>query len=203
MPAAALATVRVPLPTLAPGKSTKHLGKLMKPSVDERKTQSDGGLDDVLAQMRDERIQLMSLVVQTYRHLNDNLANELEQAAGISPVFFDVLIHVAATPDSRLTMNRLSSQVALTTGGLTRLVDRMVEAGLVVRQNSSSDRRSIQVLLTEAGQDTLKRAIAAHVESIDRHLVAPLNDNDRGSLAITLGKVLGQDPSSDEVLYVR
>jgi DNA-binding MarR family transcriptional regulator len=100
-------------------------------------------------------------------------------------------------------MSRLSSQVALTTGGMTRLVDRMVEAGLVVRQNSPSDRRTIHVVLTEAGHTALKRAVAAHVEAIDRHLIAPLNDNDRASLASTLGKVLGQEPLSDDVLYVR
>jgi DNA-binding MarR family transcriptional regulator len=153
--------------------------------------------------MHDERIQLMSLVAKTYRHLADNLARQLEQAVGISPVFFDVLIHIAVAPGSQLTMSRLSSQVALTNGGMTRLVDRMVEAGLVLRQNSSSDRRSIQVVLTEAGQKVLKRAVAAHVENIDRYLVAPLDDNDRASLAVTLGKVLGHEPSGDDVLSVR
>ena len=45
-------------------------------------------------------------------------------------------------------MSRLSSDVALTTGGVTRLVDRMVEAGLVARENCPSDRRSIYVVLT-------------------------------------------------------
>jgi DNA-binding MarR family transcriptional regulator len=152
--------------------------------------------------MHDERIELISLVVQTYRRLTNNLGRELEEAVGISPVFFDVLIHVAAAPGSRLTMSQLSFQVALTTGGVTRLVDRMVEAGLVVRQHSWRDRRSIHVVLTEVGQEVLERAIAAHVESIDRHLVAPLNDNDRASLTVTLGKLLGQDPSDDDALYV-
>jgi hypothetical protein len=42
--------------------------------------------------------------------------------ANIPPVFFDALIHVAATS-------------ALTTSGVTRLVDPMVEIGLVVREN--------------------------------------------------------------------
>jgi DNA-binding MarR family transcriptional regulator len=63
-------------------------------------------------------------------------------------------------------MSRLSSQVALTTGGMTRLVDRMVVAGLVLRQNSSSDRRSVQVVLTEAGEEALNRAIAALISAM-------------------------------------
>jgi DNA-binding MarR family transcriptional regulator len=87
-------------------------------------------------------------------------------------------------------MSRLSDQVALTKGGVTRLIDRMVKAGLVVRENSASDRRSIHVAPTGVGHEILKRAIATHVESIDRHLIAPLNDNDRASLTVTLTKVL-------------
>jgi DNA-binding MarR family transcriptional regulator len=145
----------------------------------------------------------MSLVVHTYRHLANNLARELELAVGIPPIFFDVLVHVETAPGGRLTMSRLSEQVALTTGGMTRLVDRMVAAGLVVRENSSKDRRRIHVVLTGAGQDVLERAIAAHIESIDHHLVAPLNNNYRASLDVTLSTVLGLEPISDHILYVR
>ena len=58
-------------------------------------------------------------------------------------------------PEGRLTMSRLSTDVALTTGGVTRLVDRMAEAGLVSRQNCPNDRRSIHVVLTPAGQAVL------------------------------------------------
>ena len=72
-------------------------------------------------------------------------------------------------------MSTLSSNVALTTGGVTRLVDRMAEAGLVARENCPSDRRSIHVVLTPEGRAVLERAIAQHVDSIDRHLMAHLD----------------------------
>jgi DNA-binding MarR family transcriptional regulator len=80
--------------------------------------------------------------------------------------------------------------VSLTTGGVTRLVDRMVEAGLVARQNCPSDRRSVHVVLTPAGESTLGRAIGEHIEGIDRHLMAPLNDADRAALAAALSKLV-------------
>ena len=91
----------------------------------------EDGTCGVLGQIDDERIQLMGLIVRTHRRLTDTLGRELEQSVGIPLVFFDVLIHVGAAPDGRLTMSRLSTDVALTTGGVTRLVDRMVDAGLV------------------------------------------------------------------------
>ncbi len=150
----------------------------------------DEGTCGVLGQMDDERIQLMGLLVRTHRRLTDTLGRELEQSVGIPLVFFDVLIHVGAAPDGRLTMSRLSSDVALTTGGVTRLVDRMVDAGLVERQNCPSDRRSVHVVLTAEGRTLLNQAVAAHIDGIDRHLMAHLDDADRAALAAALGKVL-------------
>ena len=144
----------------------------------------------VLAQMEDERIQLMGLIVRTHRRLTDTLGRELEQSVGIPLVFFDVLIHVAAAPEARLTMSRLSADVALTTGGVTRLVDRMADAGLVERQNCPSDRRSVYVVMTQKGQAVLDQAVASHIEGIDRHLMAHLEDPDRAALADALTKVL-------------
>jgi DNA-binding MarR family transcriptional regulator len=149
-----------------------------------------GGTCGVLGQMDDDRIRLMTLIVRTHRRLTDTLGRELEQNVGIPLVFFDVLIHVGAAPDRRLTMSRLSADVALTTGGVTRLVDRMVEAGLVARQNCPSDRRSIYVVLTPEGQEVLDRAVAAHIDGIDRHLVAHLDVRDRAALEGALLKVL-------------
>jgi MarR family transcriptional regulator, 2-MHQ and catechol-resistance regulon repressor len=144
----------------------------------------------VLGQMDDDRIRLMGLIVRSHRRLTDCLGRELEQAVGIPLVFFDVLINVGAAPDGWLTMSRLSSDVALTTGGVTRLVDRMVDAGLVERQHCPNDRRSVRVVLTVEGRSTLERAIAAHLEGIDRHLMAPLDATDRAALAVALRKVL-------------
>jgi DNA-binding MarR family transcriptional regulator len=87
-------------------------------------------------------------------------------------------------------MSRLSTDVALTTGGVTRLVDRMVESGLVARQNCPSDRRSVHVILTPMGRETLGRAIGEHIEGIDRHLMAPLDDRDRAALTLALAKLV-------------
>jgi DNA-binding MarR family transcriptional regulator len=157
---------------------------------DEQDSPGAPGTWGVLGQLDDERIKLMGLVVRTHRLLADRLGRELEEAVGIPLVFFDVLIHVGGAPEGRLTMSRLSADVSLTTGGVTRLVDRMVEAGLVARHNCPNDRRSVHVVLTPAGQATLRSAIGAHIEGIDRHLFAPLDDADRAALAVALSKLL-------------
>jgi DNA-binding MarR family transcriptional regulator len=152
---------------------------------------ADGGTCGLLGQIDDERLQLMGLLVRSHRRLSFVLGQELERACGIPLVWFDVLIHVAGAPEGRLTMSKLSTDISLTTGGVTRLVDRMVDAGLVARQNCPSDRRSVHVILTPKGEATLADAIAEHIEGIDRHLMSPLDGNDRAALSRALTKLVG------------
>jgi DNA-binding MarR family transcriptional regulator len=149
-----------------------------------------GNACGVLGQIDDERLHLMGLVIRTHRLLTDRLGRELEHDVGIPLVFFDVLINGGAAPVGRVTMSRLSNDIALTTGGVTRLVDRMVDAGLVERSACPSDRRSIHVVLTTEGRSVLDRAVAAHIEGIDRHLMAHLDNKDRANLATALTKIL-------------
>ena len=105
-------------------------------------------------------------------------------------MFFDVLIHVGGGARRPADDEPPQHDVALTTGGVTRLVDRMVEAGLVARQNCPNDRRSVHVVLTPVGRATLERAVAAHVDGIERHLMAHLDDGDRAALEAVLTKLL-------------
>jgi DNA-binding MarR family transcriptional regulator len=156
-------------------------------------TPGAGNSCGLLGQIDDERLHLMGLIIRSHRLLTDRLGHELEQDVGIPLVFFDVLINVGAAPDGRVTMSRLSNDIALTTGGVTRLVDRMVDAGLVERQACPSDRRSIHVILTVEGRNVLDRAIAAHIEGIDRHLMARLTEKERANLATALTKILAGD----------
>lgn len=148
-----------------------------------------GGSCGVLAQIDDERLQLMGLLVRAHRRLVVLLGRELEEAVGIPLLWFDVLINIGGAPEGRLTMSRLSSDISLTTGGVTRLVDRMVEAGLVARENCPSDRRSVFVVLTPSGRTMLDQAIVEHIEGIDRHLMTPLDVADRAVLVVALTKI--------------
>jgi MarR family transcriptional regulator, 2-MHQ and catechol-resistance regulon repressor len=166
------------------------MGTVTMPDTGSEGRDDAGGTCGVLAQIDDDRIQMMGLLIRTHRRLTDLLGRELEETVGIPLVFFDVLIHVGAAPDGRLTMSRLSTDVALTTGGVTRLVDRMVDAGLVARENCPNDRRSIHVVLTPEGHAVLGRAVAAHIDGIERHLMQPLSGAERAALRSVLSKLL-------------
>lgn len=61
-----------------------------------------------------------------------------------------------------MTPKALAASLELTTGAVTALVDRMVESDLVVRQPHPSDRRSLLLAPTEAGDAMMKRVRASY-----------------------------------------
>ena len=165
----------------------------LEQGVDQR----DGALPALAGDpcpVSDERIVLMGLIVETNGHLSRALGSELERACGLPLTWFDVLIRLGRAAEKRLTMSQLAEGVLLTSGGITRLVDRMTEAGYVERQSCPSDRRSIYVALTDTGRAKMQEAVEVHLEGLDRHLVGPLDESERQELDRILRKLRGDGP---------
>lgn len=144
--------------------------------------------------INDDRIVLMGLMIETHAKLTRSLGDELELSLGLPFTWYIVLVHLGRAEQSRLTMSQLGTEIALTSGGITRLVDRMTEAGLVERQVCPSDRRKAYVALTPEGEAMLRRATEEHLRGLDRHLFDPLTDDDRAALERALRKLRGVGP---------
>jgi DNA-binding MarR family transcriptional regulator len=86
-------------------------------------------------------------------------------------------------------MNVLADRVLYSKSGFTRVVDRMEEASLIQRVRPGSDRRTILVVLTQAGAATLQRARRYHRDGIQRHFAQHLTDTDVKALTRALEKV--------------
>jgi DNA-binding MarR family transcriptional regulator len=71
--------------------------------------------------------------------------------------WYDVLWALERAQDQRLRMNELADVVVLSRSNLTRLVDRLEQAGLVERQRSEDDRRGAFAVLAAAGKAMRKR----------------------------------------------
>src|ERR1700730_11425100 len=88
------------------------------------------------------------------------LESELIEKEDMTLAEFDVLIQLGMAPDPRLRMTELSERVRLSRSGLTRLVDRLVQAGLVKRGKCAEDRRGTFAIFTTVGGARLHRARA-------------------------------------------
>ncbi|WP_371583591.1 MarR family winged helix-turn-helix transcriptional regulator [Streptomyces sp. NBC_01314] len=111
------------------------------------------------------------------------LGRALEVECGISHLMFEVLLILGRAGEPGLPMRAIAQEQILTTGGATRLVDRMEAAGLVTREESPADRRGKLVRLTPLGEETTVRAAVVHVENIKKHFISPLPVADRERFA--------------------
>ncbi|MFE7766349.1 MarR family winged helix-turn-helix transcriptional regulator [Streptomyces sp. NPDC057438] len=107
------------------------------------------------------------------------LGRALEVECGVSHLMFEVLLILGRAGEPGLSMRAIAQEQVLTSGGATRLVDRMEVAGLVTRQESPTDRRGKLVRLTALGEETTVRAARVHVENIKEYFLGPLPEADR------------------------
>jgi len=97
--------------------------------------------------------------------------------AGLPPLaWYDVLWILERTPDQRLRMSALADQLVLTRFNVTRLVDRLVEAGLVARRQTKEDGRGFYAVITEKGRALRKQMWTVYrpaiIELFNQHLSA-------------------------------
>jgi len=135
-----------------------------------------------------ERLRAWRLFCESALALLDLLDAELQQSVGIPQRWYDVLVHLEESPEG-IPMTELADQILYSKSGFTRVVDRMEEAGLVRRVRPQHDRRSILVVLTENGSDTMEHARRRHRDGIQRHFSQHLTNADIKALTRALEKI--------------
>ncbi len=111
------------------------------------------------------------------------LNGELESDHELPLAHYEVLFHLEGAPCGRLTMSELAQSVLLSQSGVTRLVDRLVQSGLVVREGCSEDRRVMYARLTEAGCAALCEARPTLIEGVRRRFLVHFDDAELDVLA--------------------
>lgn len=132
--------------------------------------------------------------METHAEVLGRLVDELKAEADLPVTWYDVLLHLGEVDGERMRMRELADAVLLSKSGLTTLVDRMQEAGLVRREVPPEDRRSIDVVLTDAGRRRFRDARAVHRAGIERHFCAHIDDDEAASLIELLGRLRAAAP---------
>ncbi|MBA3726181.1 MAG: MarR family transcriptional regulator [Armatimonadetes bacterium] len=120
---------------------------------------------------------------------SDAIDRRLRQAGLLPLHWYRVLVELAAEPQGSLRMWELADRVALTRSGITRLADRITDAGLLVRQQSRQDRRAIFAVITPEGRTAVDRTLPTYAESIRKHFLSHLSREEVDVLATSLAKV--------------
>jgi DNA-binding MarR family transcriptional regulator len=107
----------------------------------------------------------------------------LEDRHAITLGAYDVLVQLDEAPGSRLRMTALADAVLMTSGGFTRLADRLVREGLVARERCIEDGRGFELVLTVAGRTRLDEARETHRADIRERFLAHAGVGDQPRLA--------------------
>jgi DNA-binding MarR family transcriptional regulator len=137
----------------------------------------------------DERVRLFGLLSETNARLERDLGAALEESCDLPLPWFFVLLKLRRSPQGHLTMSEIADATVHSSGGTTRLVDRIVEAGYVERMSCPSDRRAIHVVITDAGNAILDAALVAHLQHLEHHLEERLSRDEREQLTDLLAKL--------------
>jgi len=130
-------------------------------------------------------------VVARLQRIRAYLDQELETTfaeAGLTGPSFSVLATLTRLGD-RISQRALMDELRLTSGTVSVRVDRLVEAGLVIREPDPRDARGALVGLTTTGRALFERCAPIHLANEDR-LLAALDEDDRATLADLLRRLL-------------
>lgn len=97
----------------------------------------------------------------------ESLQQECLEPVGLTFVEYSVL---RVLMDGGLSLSRLADAAVRTTGGMTKIVDRLERRRLVERTPDPSDRRGVVVGLTEEGRELSRKASDAYGVGRDRIL---------------------------------
>jgi DNA-binding MarR family transcriptional regulator len=115
---------------------------------------------------------------------------ELEAEFDLPLRSYEVLLHLHDAPDRSLRMGELAERLYFSRSGLTRLVDRLVNAGLVERADCPSDRRGSYAQLTTKGCKRFEAARPAHLRGVRKHFLSKLSEGDLERLSRIWSKVM-------------
>lgn len=109
---------------------------------------------------------------------------------------YDVL-YALTKADGPVRLTDLHRRVLLSQPALSRMVDRLVDRGLVERCEDAGDRRVVRLALTDAGRACQRDVGRAHARDVTTAMTRTVTDSDLEELLRITRALLGskEDPS--------
>lgn len=120
--------------------------------------------------------------LQTHDRLWRDIETNLSRV-GVSMAEYSVLALLGEAGRDGMRMSDLAEQRLMSTGGFTRLADRLERRGLIERRRSATDARSSNAVLTRQGRALLRKAWRRHHADLRTLFFDRLDDDDLRALA--------------------
>jgi len=125
--------------------------------------------------------------------LTRELSASLVSRHGLTINDYGTLLLLSRAGEEGMRRIDLANELQLSPSGITRLLDRLEDQGLVRKGECKSDARVSYAVLTDAGLAKLREAAPGHIEDIERRLGSVLSEEEMGTLSELLGRVSESD----------
>lgn len=133
--------------------------------------------------------------LEAYARIMRHLEAELRAERDLPLTWYDALVQLDEAGGA-LRMHEFAERLLLSRSATTRFADRLEQAGLVERTACDSDRRGMELRLTDLGRDTLRAAAPGHLRGVEEHFASRLTGEERRMLARTLGRLAAPNGGS-------
>lgn len=134
---------------------------------------------------------IMGRLMRIAKYMETRVA-ELHKQYDLKMGEFDVLATLRRSgAPYRLTPSALIDSMMLTSGAMTNRLDKLEKKGLISREHSKEDRRSVTVELTSDGLQLIDNLILEHVE-VQRDFIRGLSDEEKVQVNKALKTLLPQ-----------
>jgi DNA-binding MarR family transcriptional regulator len=135
----------------------------------------------------------LSRLLGAHATLTRELSSSLVAKHGLTMNDYGCLLLLSRAGEQGMRRIDLANDLQLSPSGITRLLDRLEDQGLVGKGECKEDARVSYAILTEPGLAKLREAAPGHVDDIETRLGAALDDEEMQTLAELLGKLSDSD----------
>jgi DNA-binding MarR family transcriptional regulator len=111
--------------------------------------------------------------------------------------WYDILWAVRSAPGRRVRMAELANRLTLSRGGLTKLAYRLEAAGLLRREPAKDDGRGVCAVLTETGEEMLRRMWPVYARVLRETFVDAISADEAAVIAAGLDRATATAARAD------
>ena len=137
----------------------------------------------------DERITAYGLLLEANRRLERVFEQSLRANHNMTKVTFEALLRLGRSDGGQMSMSELADQMVLSSGGVTRLIDRLAADGHVERIQCAEDRRVQWAHLTDAGRRQLESALESHLSDLEIHFSSMIDPGELNGFMTVLDRI--------------
>lgn len=143
-----------------------------------------------MKRLQEEELALWRSFVRLHAGVIRRIERDLAEDRLIPLTWYDVLVALYQAPNHRLKMGELKERTVLTASGITRLVERLEEQGLVRRERTEEDRRSMYAVLTREGKRAFLKAWPTYERGIASYFASILGDEEKRVIRAAFERIL-------------